>query len=428
MSASGKITAARTNLVLETPFFGSLILGLKMVEDRTCKTAWVNGRELGYNPKFVDGLSNDQIEALLAHEVMHVALGHPWRKNDRNHREWNISCDKAINGELRESFKLPDDVHYPEGDEVGKSAEWIYGRRQQKPQQDEQEQEEQEPGDGPGEDEPGEGDGGDEEGEGEGEEEGDGDGEDDGDGEPGEGEGDGNGEGEGDPLGEVRDAPTTEDDEGNPAPTEQDWKQKVATAAMQAQAQGDLPAGMARLVQQALKPKIDVRSLLLRFFSERAKGDYSWTRPNTRYLSQNLYLPALHSETLGEVAIMVDTSGSIDDVALAKARGIVESVIEECNPARVSMYYADAEVQHVDHFEQGEPLEWPGKDTKIGGGGTDFQPALEAIERDEVPVCVVCITDLYGSFPSVPPSIPVLWLSTTENKQAPFGETVYCDE
>jgi predicted metal-dependent peptidase len=92
------------------------------------------------------------------------------------------------------------------------------------------------------------------------------------------------------------------------------------------------------------------------------------------------------------------------------------------------MYYADADVKHVDHFERGEALEWPGKDTHIGGGGTDFRPALAAIESDETPVCVVCITDLYGRFPAEAPGLPVIWLSTTENKQAPFGETVYVDE
>jgi predicted metal-dependent peptidase len=91
-----------------------------------------------------------------------------------------------------------------------------------------------------------------------------------------------------------------------------------------------MPGGLARSVQQALKPRIDVRSLLLRFFSERSTGDYSWTRPNSRYLSQGLYLPALESKALGEVAIMVDTSGSVNEVSLSYARSIVESVIDEC--------------------------------------------------------------------------------------------------
>ncbi len=440
MSAPGKISAALTTLILEQPFFGALAMSLKMVPDPTCKTAWVNGRDLGYNPTFVESLSHAQVTALLAHEVMHCALGHPWRRDGRDLKGFNIAADKAINGDLRESFTLPDGVLYPEGDEVGKSAEWIYARMgenqpptpqpvpqpetEPEPDEDGQESPGDEDGDGePTEDENGEP--GDEDGDSEGDGDGDPDGDESGDGD---GEGDGNGQGEPDPLGELRDAPTGPDEDGEPSPTEDEWKQNAASAMQQAKAMGKMPGGMARLVERAIKSTVDKRSLLLRFFSERSTGDYSWTRPNPRYVSHGLYLPALESRDLGEVAIMVDTSGSMDSVALSNARNQVESVMEECNPSRVSMYYADAQVQHVDYFDKGEPLIWPGPDTHIGGGGTDFRPALEAIERDELPVCVICITDLYGCFPDVAPNIPVLWLSTTEGLNAPFGETVYIDE
>ena len=239
------------------------------------------------------------------------------------------------------------------------------------------------------------------------------------------GKGDGQGRGETDPLGELLDAPTdAERGPRTPAPTEGEWKQRAASAMQQAKMQGKMPGGMAREVERALRPRVDVRSLLLRFFSERSTGDYSWTRPNTRYLSQGLYLPALESKSLGEVSIMVDTSGSVDAVSLAYARAIVESVIEECvTPLRSPSIMPMQPVCKVDRFEQGEPLTWQ----PAGGGGTDFRPALEAIERDGAPVCAICISDLYGTFPEVPPALPVLWLSTTEGLSAPFGETVFVD-
>jgi predicted metal-dependent peptidase len=120
---------------------------------------------------------------------------------------------------------------------------------------------------------------------------------------------------------------------------------------------------------------------------------------------------------------MVDTSGSIDGVALQTARGILESVIEECNPAGVTLYFADAEVKHVERLEPGDPITW----TPKGGGGTDFRPALDAIETAGTAICAVCITDLCGTFPDAVPGLPVLWLSTEEDMTAPFGETVYID-
>ena len=380
MNAQSKITAARTELVLSQPFWGSLVLGLKMKEDATCKTAWTNGREIGYNPRFIDSLTVTETQALLAHEVSHVANGHPWRRDGRDMKQWNVACDLAINGDLSDAgFKLPKGGLMPDSTQAGKSSEWIYARLPESPN------------------------GG-------------------GSGQPGSGQGDDSRDGNGDPAGEVRDAPTGPDEDGDPAPSQEDWKQRTAAAAQAAKMQGKMPAGMQRAIEQALRPRIDVRSLLLRFFSERSTGDYSWSRPNPRYLSQGLYLPALESKTLGEIAVYIDTSGSMDPVSLRYARSVTESVIDECNPLAVTVYYGGADVCHVDRFEQGEPLTWNPK----GGGGTSFVPALEAIEKQGNVVCAVFITDLDGTFPSVSPSFPTLWLAT-EDGHAPFGETVYID-
>jgi predicted metal-dependent peptidase len=385
MSAQSKITAARTSLVLEQPFFGSLALSLKMQANPGCGTAWVDGRTLGYEPAFIESLTHAQITALLAHEVMHCALGHPWRRDGRNPKRFNVACDRAINYDLKESgFTLPPDHEIATGEEIGKSAEWIYARLP-------------EPGD-----EDGQGGGGGTD----------------------SGQGDGQGQGKPDPLGEVRDAPTSPDSDGDPAPTEGEWKQRAASAMQQAKMQGSMPGGLAREVERALRPRVDVRSLLLRFFSERSTGDYSWTRPNPRYLSQGLYLPALESKALGEVAIMIDTSGSVDAVSLSYARSIVESVIEECNPSAVTVFYVDAQVCRIDRFAQGEPLVWH----PCGGGGTNFTSFFECIERgEESPVCVMGISDLDATFPPMVPSVPVLWLSTEEDGTAPFGEVVYLE-
>ena len=70
-------------------------------------------------------------------------------------------------------------------------------------------------------------------------------------------------------------------------------------------------------------------------------------------------------------------------------------------------------------FSQGEGV-------SQGGGGTDFCPALDAIDKDGNAVCIVCITDLDGTLPDTPPAMPVIWLCTTDNV-APFGETVPLD-
>ena len=383
MSASSKMTAGRTSLVLENPFFGTLALSLTMREDSTCETAWVNGKELGYNPTFVESLNHNTVTALIAREVYHCAMGHPWRRDGRDSKGWNIACDRAINGELRDSgFTLPADGLFPSASEQGKSAEWIYARLQS--------DDKGQPQAGNGQPQPGQGTP-----------------------QP----------GTGNSQGEVRDAPTTPDEDGEPAPTEQDWKQKTASALQQAKMCGKMPGGMARQVESALRSRVDVRSLLLRFFSERSTGDYSWNRPNPRYLSQGLYLPALESKALGEIAIFIDTSGSVDQTSLSYAAGIVQSVLDECDPNGVNLYFADTKVCHVERLSKGDPLTW----TPKGGGGTDFRPVFDAIDAEGTAVCAVCISDLDGVFPPVPPSIPCIWLATEDGVTAPFGETVYID-
>jgi predicted metal-dependent peptidase len=438
-TAEKKMTAARYALVNEEPFWGSLAMSLDLVSDPTCKTAWVNGQKLGFNPAYIDTLSHDVAKGLLAHEVEHVALGHPWRREGRDPHDYNVAADKVVNHDLREAgFKLPDGVYYAEGDEIGKSTEWVYTQQQQ--QQAEQQPEPQpEPDEEKDEEQDGAGDG-DEDGEdgagaGDGEQDGDGDsspddgsaGDGDGDGgEPADGQGDGDGQAgdgdPGDPLGEVRDAPTGPDENGDPAPTEQDWRERVAAAAVFAKGQGKYPASLERQVERVMKPSLDVKSLLLRFFTETAAADYAWSRPNRRYMPMGLYLPSLRSEGLGEIAMYVDTSGSMRNSDLEKAKAIIESVIEECNPLAVTVYYGDSDVAQVDRFEQGEPLEWRAK----GGGGTDFRPIFEAVEKADSPVvAVVCISDLDGAFPHDLPAVPTMWLSTDEYATAPFGETVY---
>jgi predicted metal-dependent peptidase len=411
-NAHNRITAARVSLLLDPKFssWGALAMRLKVKADPTCKTAWVDGRTLGYNPAFIDTLNHDECFALVAHEVWHVVCGHCWRRGGREMKKWNIACDKAANTPLRDAgLTLPQGAYYAEGDEVGKSAEC----EEQEETEDTEEPEGEQGGDAGDED-------------GESDEEG---GESDGSGN-GEGDSEG-GEGEGDPQGEVRDAPTGPDEDGDEAPSEQEWKEAVATAAALANSQGQLPGSMARAIADALKPRVDIRSLVLRWMQERTASDYSWTRPNVRYMAQGTYLPALYSHRMGEVAVMVDTSGSIDDVALDSARQIVQSVLDECDPAGVTLYMADAQVCGITRLERGELLTWEPK----GGGGTDFRPALEAIEQDESqPVCCICITDLEGTFPTVAPEVPVLWLATKELDwygkplAAPFGETVYIGE
>lgn len=396
-AALRKVIQARSNLVLDECFFGSLALRLKLVVDPTCKTFWTDGQRMGFNPEYAANLSLAEVTGIICHEVMHIANGHPWRRDGRDKKQWNLAADFAIDPVIiAAKMRLPDGGHIdPSLD--GLSAEQIYGRQQQPPpQQSPQGQD----GGGEGEPETKETDAAEKPEEQE------------------KGREDEQGEEEDQDFGcgEVRDC-TDED----AATQEAEWQVATLQAAQAAKAQGKLPAGIERLVDEIRRPKIDWKAALRRFVQTCAKADYSWKQPNRRYIASGIYLPALRSEQMPPIVIYWDTSGSRDnEEARAECAAEVISVIEEVKPEKVYVIYGDTEFQHVDEFEPGDPIEFHPK----GGGGTDFTWILKWIEENGIePACLIGITDGYGIWPKQEPEFPTLWAMTTDVK-ALFGETL----
>jgi predicted metal-dependent peptidase len=368
MNAGEKLKKARTQLVLDQPFFGSLALRLVLVEDEKAATAYTNGVVLGYNRAFIKDISLEETKWLVAHEVMHLACLHHTRRDNRKPSRWNVAADYAINGVLAEAgFNMPAgcliDSRYE-----GKSAEAIYGMLPD-PDKDEEQ---------PGSD------------------------------------------GFNNQPGEVKDAPggAAEQKQG-----EAKWRVNVAQAAQQARSMGSLPAGVAQLIEDILHPKLDWAVLLRHFVEQSARNDYSWLPPSRRYLFQGIYLPSLHSKELGRIVIAVDTSGSIDTAALAQFGAEISAVLEEYDTL-IDVLYCDTKIQG---HEQLEREDLPLKMNPVGGGGTDFRPVFEWVEQQGVgPCCLVYLTDLEcNRFSEHAPDYPVLWVQTGEHGQSvPFGEIV----
>ncbi len=97
LTVEQKLSRARTQLLLNQPFFGTLCLRLKLVATPGFPTMATNGRLLVYNPAFVEKLTPAELEGVLAHEVMHCALAHHRRCGERDAQVWNQAADYAIN-------------------------------------------------------------------------------------------------------------------------------------------------------------------------------------------------------------------------------------------------------------------------------------------------------------------------------------------
>ncbi len=408
-----RIARQRTELVLSQPFFGALALRLQIVEDPSAKTFWVDGVSLGYNPEYMESLSDLEVRGVIAHEVLHVANGHCWRQGAREHDRWNEACDYAINPMVTSSGMV-----LPKGTKLdtrfsGKSAEEIYGvlsqeAKQKKPNAQPQPQpkpDSQQPGQkGNGtSDKPGN-------------------------------QGSGpnpslppQSGGQGDPspgagasCGEVRQYKGPDK-----AVKEAEWKVAVVQAAKAAKMRGKLPGDLQAMAGEAVRPVVDWRAVLHRFAQQSSPTDYSFAMPNRRYLHLGFYLPSLHTPAIGDAVFVRDSSGSLFDETQAQFDAEIISVFHTLKPARLIVMDCDTRVTQVQIFERGDS---PEIKPVRGGGGTAFTDPFVRIAADGInPVFLVYLTDMLGSFPTVAPHYPVLWASTTplsRARRAPFGETV----
>jgi predicted metal-dependent peptidase len=388
-STSLRIQKARTVLVLDHPFFGSLLFRLKDRPSSSVKTMATDGVSLLWNPAFVETLNAATLGGTLAHEVMHPALHHHLRRSGRDPKRWNIACDYAINPLLIDAgLKLPEGVLI-ENRFRGMSAEQIYNLLESEADSGE--------GDN-GEDQSGAAGGGTNRAPG-GDESRD----------PGVPETDGG-------IGQVLDAPEAADDSPSAEAQAREWDVAVNQAMTVARQVGKVPAGVERTVEGAAEAAVDWRELLRRLWSESIAADYSWMRPNRRHL----WTPGVVREGVGEVAIAVDCSGSISARQLRLFEAEARSILEGRRPERVYVLYFDAAVHKAETYEAGQRITL----NPVGGGGTAFGPCFEWLdERGIRPQTMVFLTDLYGSFPPSAPSYPVLWASTGR-REAPFGEVI----
>lgn len=132
-------------MILDHPFFGSLALRLRLVEDNDIPTLSVNGKVIKYNAEFVKELPLPLAKSALAHEVMHCVFDHMGRLGEREHKRWNHAGDYVINDILKDAgFQLGDGwLHSPAF--KGMSTDDVYNQLPPDPPGDSQDQ--LEPGD-----------------------------------------------------------------------------------------------------------------------------------------------------------------------------------------------------------------------------------------------------------------------------------------
>jgi predicted metal-dependent peptidase len=425
------MSKAKAQLIVRHPFYANILLSTSLIEERPAKNAKID-RKLGYAPTpmakftgctdmrsiwynigFIEANPIEIVLFFLVHEVMHIVLKHGLRRQHRNHVRWNIACDFAINWMLKKSGFVIWERALCDPQYAGMSAEMIYELREKKFQEEKQKKierikrdldnEEKNEGDeSVRRDDPEDDDSSPDES---------------GWGEPHPGKrGEGTSDYGQDELEWEDIVEAAESDPELKRQIEREIERKVAQAATVAKMQGKLPGNLDRIIGGILNPPMRWQDVLRNYMTAKARDDESWAHRNRRF--SGVYLPARHSEAMGEIVVIGDTSGSVSNAELAQIGEELREIAEVLHPERTRIIWADAAVAGEETFEPGEPIVLHPK----GGGGTDMRVPLKHAEQYDPIVCLM-FTDCYTPWPSAEPSFPLIVLSSTKIV-APIGITI----
>ena len=102
-----RLQNARLSLLKKQPFYALLLLHLRFALDPTCKTAYTDGERIAFNRDYVLSLSDQELEFVLMHQVLHAALGHPFRcQSDYDQKAYDLACDIIVNSNILYSFGM----------------------------------------------------------------------------------------------------------------------------------------------------------------------------------------------------------------------------------------------------------------------------------------------------------------------------------
>jgi predicted metal-dependent peptidase len=386
-----KLQAARLRLATERPYMGAALYNLVPVERRGMGTLAVDKWwRLYYDPDAVATWDVKELAGVLYHEIAHLLREHHDRFQHAEKITANISTDIEINDDIRdEGVQLPEGALYPETFNLptGLLAEEYYAKLT--PQQNQQGQQGQQSQQGQ------------------------------------QGHQGGNSAAQGSNK-HQQPAPTRgrcgscahghqepwelgpPEESGVPgvSPTEAEIirrqvAQEIVRIAQQSRERGTVPAHWRRWAEEKLRPKGNWRRRLrsavrATIATVAGAADYSYRKLPRRRLP-NIVTPGL-VQPVPQVAIVVDTSGSMSDELLAQALAEVQGVLRATGTHGATVLTVDAVVHIIQRVFDAHQVKL------LGGGGTDMRVGIDAaLKLRPRPHVIIVLTDGYTPWPSSPP-------------------------
>lgn len=423
-----RLLEARMRILNNHGFFGLLLMSIGYGLDETMETAATDGEQIKFAPSFMDELSDGELDFVMMHEILHLALQHCFRGTEYDPLLFNIACDIVVNSNiLKENGmnkasitlkKYGESMHLtPSGKEgYNYTAEEVYemllksGKRRSNASGGNSAS------------------GGSNASNGE-------------NGKSGKsksgvagstiGKGSLRGNGGSKDDGDWDDHSKWKSKQDTDNSLSDIWAKKVQDAATaitiinSSKGRGTLPMGVDRLLKELREGSIDWRTVLNNFVQDEI-CDYSFSPPDRRFDGTGFFLPDFNEkdEKAEDILFMIDTSGSMSDKDIANAYAEIKGAIDQFNGKLVGwLGFFDASVVKPIPFMNEEEFRLI---RPKGGGGTRFDIIFDYVKKemsDRLPKSIVILTDGYAPFPdeSDAMDIPVLWIINNESVEVPFG-------
>ncbi len=444
-----RLLLSRMRLLSVNGFYGLLLMHMGFALDENCGTAATNGKKIVFDPKFLDEISDSELDFIMMHEILHVVLQHCMRTGDRDNDLFNIACDIVVNSNILKSLDMDEEkitvlgdasMHLtPDGDEgYLYTAEQVYEMLLSRAGIS---------GGGVGGSQTGTSggnagtstssqSGGKPNSRGRGKSNGAGSRQ---TGASGGGAGTQNhgGDRQGtDPQkcnpGTFRDNHSRWGEENLERKDIDLWVIRIqdACTAMEirdpSNTQGRIPVCALRIMKALRNPQTDWRTILVDFIQQEIT-DYSFTPPDRRFNDGDFFLPDFNEKEdyAEDILFMVDTSGSMSDDMITAAFSEIKGAIDAFD-GRLKGWlgFFDTAVVEPQEFDEVSDIL---KIKPAGGGGTNFHIIFRYVQQymqEKLPACIIILTDGYADFPQevAAMGIPVLWLINNEEVTPPWGK------
>lgn len=132
------VESIKRRLLVKYPFFGSVVANSNFIAEPAVGTAGTDGKNIYYNPNFIESITDDQQTFIFAHEICHIAFDHIFRSEGKDKYLWNIATDSVVNAFLKQDGLPIVEVGVDIPEAINYDAEEMYKKLLEKKKQQQQ--------------------------------------------------------------------------------------------------------------------------------------------------------------------------------------------------------------------------------------------------------------------------------------------------